>query len=71
MPDYLKQLQQIENYIKDAIENNYPLKVVKFIQYDNPDKTTLVGIFVADNGKNYSFYIDKSNPLPQLKPIQS
>lgn len=69
MTDYLKQLQQIENYIKDAIEGNYPLKVTKFIQYDNPDKNSLVGIFVANNNKKYSFYIDKSNPLPQLKPV--
>ena len=70
MTNYSKQLQDIENYIKDAIENNYPIKISKFVQYDNPDKNSLVGIFEATNKKTYSFFIDKSNPLPQLKPVK-
>lgn len=56
--DLHKQLETEINKIKSKLKTELNI-------------TVNVGIFVADNAKTYSFYIDKSNPLPQLKPIQS
>jgi len=62
-----QELDKIEAYMKDQIENYFPLKVKYFAVYDLVEDS-LTGVFVTDTKKPYDFVIEKQDGLPVLKP---
>lgn len=70
MADVTKDSQDLDAYIKQAIETDFPMfKVKEVIDRQLPEPNNLVGLVSSDDDRMYTFFIDLKDPRPMLQAV--
>jgi len=70
MPNPKPISEELDSYIKKAIETDFPMFKVKYVvDRQLPEPKNLVGTVMSDGDRRYTFFIDLDDPRPMLQAI--